>query len=45
MLNHITLYIRWLPNIFIDYASASACVNRLNKLIQHKDITDDLLPP
>jgi ABC-type bacteriocin/lantibiotic exporter with double-glycine peptidase domain len=44
MLNHITLYIRWLPNIFIDYASASACVNRLNKLIQHKDIKDDLLP-
>lgn len=44
MLNHITLYIRWLPNIFIDYASASACVKRLNKLIQHKDITDDLLP-
>ena len=44
MLNHITLYIRWLPNIFIDYASAAACVNRLNKLIEHKDITDDLLP-
>jgi ABC-type bacteriocin/lantibiotic exporter with double-glycine peptidase domain len=44
MLNHITLYIRWLPNIFIDYASAAASVSRLNKLIQHKDITDDLLP-
>jgi ATP-binding cassette, subfamily B, multidrug efflux pump len=44
MLNHITLYIRWLPNIFIDYASADACVKRLNKLIEHKDITDDLLP-
>ena len=44
MLNHITLYIRWLPNIFIDYASADACVKRFNKLIQHKDITDDLLP-
>jgi len=44
MLNHITLYIRWLPNIFIDYAAASACVNRLNKLIQHRDITDDLMP-
>jgi ABC-type bacteriocin/lantibiotic exporter with double-glycine peptidase domain len=44
MLNHITLYIRWLPNIFIDYASASACVNRLNKLFQHKDISDELLP-
>ena len=44
MLNHITLYIRWLPNIFIDYASASACVNRLEKLFQHRDIHDDLLP-
>lgn len=44
MLNHITLYIRWLPNIFIDYASAAACVSRLNKLFVHKDITDDLLP-
>lgn len=44
MLNHITLYIRWLPNIFIDYASASACVNRLEKLFQHRDINDDLLP-
>ncbi len=44
MLNHITLYIRWLPNIFIDYASASACVDRLNKLIEHKDIKDDLMP-
>jgi ATP-binding cassette subfamily C (CFTR/MRP) protein 1 len=44
MLNHITLYIRWLPNIFIDYASASACVTRLEKLFAHSDITDDLLP-
>ncbi len=44
MLNHITLYIRWLPNIFIDYASASACVARLNKLIEHQDIKDELLP-
>ncbi|MBO6702839.1 MAG: ABC transporter ATP-binding protein [Pseudomonadales bacterium] len=44
MLNHITLYIRWLPNIFIDYASASACVNRLETLFQHGDIQDDLLP-
>jgi ABC-type bacteriocin/lantibiotic exporter with double-glycine peptidase domain len=44
MLNHITLYIRWLPNIFIDYALAAACVKRLNKLFQHSDITDDLLP-
>ncbi len=42
MLNHITMYIRWLPNIFIDYASASACVNRLEKLFTHKDIDDDL---
>ncbi|MFT7219610.1 MAG: ABC-type bacteriocin/lantibiotic exporter with double-glycine peptidase domain [Candidatus Azotimanducaceae bacterium] len=44
MLNHITLYIRWLPNIFIDYASAAACVSRLDKLFNHKDIIDDLLP-
>lgn len=44
MLNHITLYIRWLPNIFIDYASASACVTRLEKLFAHPDIMDDLLP-
>lgn len=44
MLNHITLYIRWLPNIFIDYASASACVNRLERLLRHRDINDDLLP-
>ena len=44
MLNHITLYIRWLPNIFIDYASASACVKRLEKLFAHPDITDDLMP-
>ncbi len=44
MLNHITLYIRWLPNIFIDYASAAACVDRLEKLFTHKDITDDLMP-
>ncbi|MFT5209274.1 MAG: ABC-type bacteriocin/lantibiotic exporter with double-glycine peptidase domain [Flavobacterium sp.] len=44
MLNHITLYIRWLPDIFISYASASACVNRLNALFLHRDIVDDLLP-
>jgi ATP-binding cassette subfamily B multidrug efflux pump len=44
MLNHITLYIRFLPDIFISYASASACVNRLNQLLQHRDISDDLLP-
>lgn len=42
MLNHITLYIRWLPAIFIDYASASACVRRLEKLFAHHDIEDDL---
>ncbi|MFT4798165.1 MAG: ABC-type bacteriocin/lantibiotic exporter with double-glycine peptidase domain [Candidatus Azotimanducaceae bacterium] len=45
MLNHITLYIRFLPDIFISYASASACVDRLNKLFQHRDIHDDQLPP
>jgi len=44
MLNHITLYIRWLPGIFIDYASAAACVDRLSKLFLYKDIQDDLLP-
>jgi ABC-type bacteriocin/lantibiotic exporter with double-glycine peptidase domain len=44
MLNHITLYIRWLPGIFIDYASAAASVDRLNKLFLHKDIFDDLMP-
>ncbi|HAK53596.1 MAG TPA: hypothetical protein DCM54_17095 [Gammaproteobacteria bacterium] len=44
MLNHITLYLRWLPNIFTDYALASACVERLNKLIRHRDIFDELLP-
>jgi ATP-binding cassette subfamily B multidrug efflux pump len=44
MLNHITLYIRWLPNIFIDYASAAACVSRIEKLFEHSDITDELLP-
>jgi ATP-binding cassette subfamily B protein len=44
MLNHITLYIRWLPAIFIDYASAAACVTRLERLFQHRDIEDDLLP-
>ncbi|MFT7245944.1 MAG: ABC-type bacteriocin/lantibiotic exporter with double-glycine peptidase domain [Candidatus Azotimanducaceae bacterium] len=43
MLNHITLYIRFLPDIFISYASASACVDRLSKLFQHRDIHDDLL--
>jgi len=45
MLNHITLYIRWLPDIFISYAAASACVSRLGKLFRHPDINDDLLPP
>ncbi len=44
MLNHITLYIRWLPNIFIEYASAAACVSRLETLFQHRDIEDDLMP-
>ena len=43
MLNHITLYIRWLPDIFISYAAATACVDRLNQLFQHADIKDDLL--
>ncbi len=43
MLNHITLYIRWLPNIFINYASASACVSRLNRLFSHPDIEDALM--
>ena len=42
MLNHITLYIRFLPDIFISYASAAACVSRLNQLFQHRDISDDL---
>ncbi|MCB1646050.1 MAG: ABC transporter ATP-binding protein [Pseudomonadales bacterium] len=44
MLNHITLYIRWLPGIFISYAAASACVDRLNQLYRHPDIEDQLLP-
>jgi ABC-type bacteriocin/lantibiotic exporter with double-glycine peptidase domain len=44
MLNHITLYIRFLPDIFISYASAAACVSRLNELLQHRDISDDLAP-
>lgn len=43
MLNHITLYIRWLPNIFIDYALAAACVKRLSRLFAHRDINDDLM--
>lgn len=43
MLNHITLYIRWLPNIFIEYAAAAACVQRLEKLLEHRDVDDDLL--
>lgn len=43
MLNHITLYIRWLPNLFIEYASASACVSRIDALTDHRDISDDLL--
>jgi ATP-binding cassette subfamily B multidrug efflux pump len=45
MLNHITLYIRWLPNIFINYASAAACEKRLNALFDHVDIADELLEP
>lgn len=45
MLNHITLYIRFLPDIFISYASASACVRRFNDLLEHPDISDHLLPP
>ncbi len=44
MLNHITLYIRFLPDIFISYAAASACVNRLNRLLEHPDIADSLMP-
>lgn len=44
MLNHITLYISFLPDIFISYASASACVNRLNRLIDHPDIAHEQLP-
>ncbi|MDA0979544.1 MAG: ABC transporter ATP-binding protein, partial [Proteobacteria bacterium] len=44
MLNHITLYIRWLPDIFVDYASASACVTRLERLFRQQDIEDDLMP-
>ena len=43
MLNHITLYIRWLPDIVINYASAAACVKRLESLFAHRDIEDDLL--
>jgi len=45
MLNHITLYIRWLPDIFISFAAASACVQRLNTLFAHRDISDELMPP
>lgn len=44
MLNHITLYIRWLPDLFISFAAASACVERLNDLFSHRDIVDDLMP-
>ena len=44
MLNHITLYIRWLPDIFISFAAASACVQRLNTLFAHRDIADELMP-
>lgn len=44
MLNHITLYIRFLPGIFISYAAAAACVNRLNALFDHRDVLDDLEP-
>jgi ATP-binding cassette subfamily B protein len=43
MLNHITLYIRWLPGMFISHASASACVKRLNTLFEHPDIRDELM--
>ena len=43
MLNHITLYIRWLPDIFINYAAASACVNRLESLFSQRDIADNLM--
>lgn len=45
MLNHITLYIRWLPDIFMSYASAAACVKRLNALFQHREVRDDWLAP
>jgi ATP-binding cassette subfamily B protein len=44
MLNHITMYIRWLPGMFIGHASASACVKRLNMLFQHGDIRDQQMP-
>ena len=44
MLNHITLYIKWLPVIFIEYAAAAACVSRLERLFEHRDISDDLMP-
>jgi len=44
MLNHITLYIRWLPDIFISFAAASACVQRLNTLFGHRDIVDEQMP-
>jgi ABC-type bacteriocin/lantibiotic exporter with double-glycine peptidase domain len=44
MLNHITMYIRWLPGMFIGHASASACVKRLNALFEHSDIRDQLMP-
>ena len=42
MLNHITLYIRFLPGIFISYSASAACVKRLNALFEHRDVTDDL---
>ncbi len=45
MLNHITLYIRWLPGLFISYGAAAACILRLNRLFSHSDIEDELLPP
>jgi ABC-type bacteriocin/lantibiotic exporter with double-glycine peptidase domain len=44
MLNHITMYIRWLPGMFIGHASASACVKRLNTLFEHSDIRDQQMP-
>jgi ATP-binding cassette subfamily B protein len=45
MLNHITLYIRWLPGLFISYGAAAACILRLNRLFSHSDIEDELLQP
>lgn len=44
MLNNITMFIRFLPGIFISYAASAACVQRLNALFEHRDVMDDLLP-